>query len=279
MVSVLNNVSFAFSISQPIHMIFRSSSLVVTFLLGSLPIKFFNKKYTKLDFAAVLAVTVGIVLVLNAEYQMKSQSINSSSTQSCTDCGKLSTALPIKNTDDVDYTTWVQGIGILTLTVVLSSFLSYIQEYAYQQYSSHWTETIFYCHAMGIICFVSMFTDLGPTAMKWSSLGFVFDIPGVPKSFTSMWLAVVVNIVTQFICVTGVYQMVATSGPLANTVAITFRKFVSLLMSIWYFQNPFGYQHWFGTILVFSGVIVYSLKRYIISFLNPVNNETKTKSE
>lgn len=32
--SVLNNYAFAFHISQPIHMVFRSSSLLTTFLIG-----------------------------------------------------------------------------------------------------------------------------------------------------------------------------------------------------------------------------------------------------
>ena len=36
------------------------------------------------------------------------------------------------------------------------------------------------------------------------------------------------------------------------------RKFLSLLFSIWYFQNPFSTVHWIGTSLVFGGIILFS---------------------
>lgn len=39
--SVLNNLAFAYNISQPVHMVFRSSTLVVSFLMGSF---FFGKQ-------------------------------------------------------------------------------------------------------------------------------------------------------------------------------------------------------------------------------------------
>lgn len=37
-----------------------------------------------------------------------------------------------------------------------------------------------------------------------------------------------------------------------------FRKFLSLLFSIWYFQNPFSATHWVGTALVFGGIVLFS---------------------
>ena len=36
------------------------------------------------------------------------------------------------------------------------------------------------------------------------------------------------------------------------------RKFVSLLVSIWYFENEFTAVHWLGTALVFGGTLVFS---------------------
>ena len=36
------------------------------------------------------------------------------------------------------------------------------------------------------------------------------------------------------------------------------RKFVSLLVSVWYFENEFTPVHWLGTTLVFGGTFVFS---------------------
>lgn len=44
---------------------------------------------------------------------------------------------------------------------------------------------------------------------------------------------------------------------LVVTLVITLRKFLSLLFSIYYFQNPFTSYHWVGTFLVFGGVAIF----------------------
>jgi len=61
-------------------------------------------------------------------------------------------------------------------------------------------------------------------------------------------------------CIRGVYIAIAASGPLTGTLLITLRKFVSLVLSIIYFSNPWTQNHWMGTTLVFGGVLVYGLK-------------------
>ena len=53
-----------------------------------------------------------------------------------------------------------------------------------------------------------------------------------------------------------------------------FRKFLSLLFSIWYFQNPFSLTHWVGTALVFGGIVLFS---DIPSLLK--SNQTKRKAD
>jgi UDP-xylose/UDP-N-acetylglucosamine transporter B4 len=55
-----------------------------------------------------------------------------------------------------------------------------------------------------------------------------------------------------------VYQLTGTAGTLACTLTLTVRKFISLVISILYFKNPFTMYHWLGGILVFVGTAVYS---------------------
>ena len=44
---------------------------------------------------------------------------------------------------------------------------------------------------------------------------------------------------------------------LTVTLVITLRKFVSLIVSIIYFKNPFTIYHWIGTALVFAGTLLF----------------------
>jgi UDP-xylose/UDP-N-acetylglucosamine transporter B4 len=52
-------------------------------------------------------------------------------------------------------------------------------------------------------------------------------------------------------------MVTGASGALTTTLTLTIRKFVSLVISIIYFRNPFTLPHWAGSILVFLGGIVY----------------------
>jgi UDP-xylose/UDP-N-acetylglucosamine transporter B4 len=63
----------------------------------------------------------------------------------------------------------------------------------------------------------------------------------------------------RIVCVLGVYQLTGTAGTLACTLTLTVRKFLSLVISILYFNNPFTEFHWMGGVLVFVGTAVYSM--------------------
>ena len=45
---------------------------------------------------------------------------------------------------------------------------------------------------------------------------------------------------------------------LTVTLVVTLRKFLSLIFSILYFQNPFTTWHWVGTAVVFLGTLLYT---------------------
>ena len=62
--SLLNNYAFALHISQPMHMVFRSASLVVSFAMGKF---LFGKSYNGLQFVGVVIVSCGAFLATAAE--------------------------------------------------------------------------------------------------------------------------------------------------------------------------------------------------------------------
>ncbi len=77
---------------------------------------------------------------------------------------------------------------------------------------------------------------------------------------TWMWFNVVGNVLSQYICIRGVYLLISTGGPVTATLVLTCRKFVSLIVSIALFHNPWTGAHWFGSALVFGGTLVYSFE-------------------
>merc|ERR1711981_86742 len=84
------------------------------------------------------------------------------------------------------------------------------------------------------------------------------------------------NTLTQYICISAVFILTTECASLTVTLVVTLRKFGSLLFSIWYFNNAFTIYHWLGTILVFSGTLVFSLKKDSVA-LKPTDVSLKTE--
>ena len=99
---------------------------------------------------------------------------------------------------------------------------------------------------------------------------FNFQIP-------KLWAYLAGNLVTQYICIRSVYVLTSECASLTVTLVVTLRKFMSLMFSIFYFQNPFTLYHWFGTVLVFGGTLIFvELASKIREALLP-KKETKTE--
>ena len=75
----------------------------------------------------------------------------------------------------------------------------------------------------------------------------------IPK----LWVYLGGNVVTQYVCIRSVYILTSECTSLTVTLVVTLRKFMSLMFSIFYFQNPFTVYHWIGTVLVFGGTLIF----------------------
>lgn len=232
LVSVSNNYALNFNIPMPLHMILRAGSLIANMVMG---IFLLNKSYTSLKYLSVVMVSAGIALC----------TIMSASSTPSSSAG-----------EDENYQNWLfVGIGILTFALFMSARMGIYQEVLYGKYGKHPKEALFFSHALPLPGFLLLSTDLiahaticvnSPTISIFS-----FNIP-------SMLLYLLGNVITQYICISNVFVLTSECASLTVTLVITLRKFVSLLFSIWYFQNPFTTAHWMGTALVFGGTIVFS---------------------
>ena len=73
-----------------------------------------------------------------------------------------------------------------------------------------------------------------------------------------MLLYLLGNVTTQYVCISSVFVLTTECASLTVTLVVTLRKFLSLIFSIMYFNNPFTVYHWLGTGLVFGGTLLFS---------------------
>lgn len=191
-ISVMNNYALGFHISMPLHIVFRSGSLMISMLVGY---KYFGQTYSKHKISGVSIVTIGIILsTLSSSHHEASNAAGS-------------------------YLEWVAGIGILSLGLVMSCFLGQYQQALYAKFGQQWQEGLFYTHLLSLPAFGLFYQDLinqvhiynaseamsigmflkpvlsGPMARQiWDILGGVYlDSVYVP----SLWTFLVLNVTTQ----------------------------------------------------------------------------------
>jgi len=241
-VSVLNNAALGFHIALPFHMIFRSGSLVTSLVLGALLL---GKRYRPAQVIAVIAVTAGILLATMASMP----------------AGQLIAAINGNGTTGTTKAIgeFLVGIGMLATALVLSSVLGIFQEHAFAKHGRNLTqEHQFYSHFFSLPFFAGLLPDVLSRVVSWREIAVVM-VPIVGWRVSLMWVYLALNMVTQWVCISGVFMMTGAAGALTMTLTISLRKFVSLLISIVAFGNPFTLQHWLATVLVFGGALLYSL--------------------
>lgn len=111
----------------------------------------------------------------------------------------------------------------------------------------------FYSHeAFSLTCSNETLRQLLKKSLTAPLVLFDFNFQ-IPK----LWAYLAGNVVTQYICIRSVYVLTSECASLTVTLVVTLRKFMSLMFSIFYFQNPFTVYHWCGTVLVFGGTLIF----------------------
>lgn len=83
-------------------------------------------------------------------------------------------------------------------------------------------------------------------------------LPFFEYSIPILWVYLALNSLTQYMCISSVFVLTTECTSLTVTLVVTLRKFISLLFSIVYFNNPFTAYHWVGTFLVFLGTMIFT---------------------
>merc|ERR1712088_1258678 len=246
-------------------MIFRAGSLMANMILGMIIL---NKRYTKVKYLSVIIISIGITACTIVSGQSVSSNKNQATEYKAGEGeGEGEPAM--------DFMWWMVGIAMLTFALFMSARMGIYQEVIYAKYGKHSDEALFYCHCLPLPFFLVIGNNVYDHAIVAFNSEPLFSIGSI--TMPSMIFYLVCNTATQFICISAVYRLTSECASLTVTLVVTLRKFLSLLFSIWYFHNPFTIHHWLGTILVFTGTLVFSLKKDVVQQKAVKINETGEK--
>ena len=277
LMSWLNNLAFAFRVSQPLHVVFRSANLMVTFLFGRV---FFGRKYSNQQFLLIAALTVGALSNTLAEAILGDT--------------RLKAVAESAATTNLNFATWIIGVLILIAVMCLQTLLGEMQSRTTTEFGKAGDESTFFMHLLSVpVIFLLVTASTSPPYLSLSGIqerlllwsksppaGLEFTRmanAGGAGSLSSvcarlgagilsatnlenlpvMYVLVALNVVTQYIGITGVYQLVEVCDPLTVNVLLTVRKAISVVASIVLFGNTFTVWHCVGAVIVFSSSILW----------------------
>ena len=222
----------------------------------------------------MLIITTGVALTTASKGSIKESSYVSSTSEQ---------TLPFKSGQ---YTT---GIAILTLALVLSSAMGLAQDAAYEEYGrGHWEEGMFYLHFLSMPIFAFLKDDMAAQVaeiskgesmclrdLTYNTLNtFAIPLPAITLSkplstilniistvtVPRFYFPLLLNIVTQLLCVSGVHRLTSQVSSLTVTLVLTVRKAVSLIISVVILGGGKGdLWLWLGAGLVLAGTVLYTL--------------------
>uniref|UniRef100_A0AAY5K5K6 Solute carrier family 35 member B4 n=1 Tax=Esox lucius TaxID=8010 RepID=A0AAY5K5K6_ESOLU len=237
-VSVINNYALNFNIAMPLHMIFRSGSLIANMILGIVILK---KRYSMSKYLSIVMVSLGIfICTIMSARQVKTVSEGS------------------EEQDVHAFLHWLLGIAMLTFALLMSARMGIFQETLYKKYGKHSKEALFYNHCLPLPGFLLLSSDIYNHGVLFSQSSII--IPQKNQAFVTVVLLLLsfTCLFLRYLCIRGVFILTTECASLTVTLVVTLRKFMSLIISILYFNNPFTAWHWLGTAVVFLGTLIYT---------------------
>jgi solute carrier family 35 (UDP-xylose/UDP-N-acetylglucosamine transporter), member B4 len=250
-INVLNNKAFNYKISIPLHIILRSAGPVTTMVVGFLA----GKRYTKVQVLAVAFLFFGVVQAAVADAQSKGAQIS------------------FVQAESASQSDFLTGFGFLFLAMLLSAIMGVYTDRTYAKYGrDHWSENLFYSHTLSLPFFMLYWPDLivqsqallaSPSMTMFMATPHESAMPSLIHNLMArtpvQLLLLLMNGLTQYLCIRGVNVLSAQSSSLTVTIVLNVRKLISLLLSIWLFGNRLAPGVLLGAFLVFIGGGLYAL--------------------
>ncbi|KAJ7471839.1 UAA transporter [Mycena latifolia] len=297
LISLLNNAAFSYRIPMSVHIIFRSGGLVISMLLGWLVT---GKRYTFAQVASVLAVTLGVVLTTLSASGASSTSAEPSASAYTYVQGIsiLSLALflsgflglvqdytysrygrpppgPEKKSGAAPTPTWQESMFYLHFLALPMFFLLRNDIVSQLESVNAGARSSFKLPLPRTL--MSVLTIPPPFSLPFSILSTPADdksphLVGLRRTDTSVgpalalempqaYLPLLVNTLTQLVCVAGVHRLTTRVSALTVTLVLVVRKAVSLMISVWMGRGARVDQGlmWTGAAMVLAGTVGYSV--------------------
>ena len=138
----------------------------------------------------------------------------------------------------------------------------------YAKYGTHWQENLFYTHIFSIPLFLPLQgslmaqyralqgsppPQLPPQVIPYLPLVAQKMVLKMPTSL----LHLVLNSLTQCVCITGVNMLASRSSAVTVTIVLNVRKLVSFMLSVWIFGNHLSNLMIIGAAIVFAAGALY----------------------
>lgn len=238
-VNVINNASFKFNIAMPLYMIFKSGSLAASLMTEKLVL---GRTHSRLKHLAVFLITVGIMMYTYAS----------------------SKQVP----EHISIFDWIAGVILLSTSLVLSARMGIYQEQIYSKYGRHHREALFFTHFLPLPGFMFLANDIK------KQFDITINSPVLePLPIPRMVLFLLGNILSQYVCTRSIFHLSSHYSSLTITMLLTLRKFISIIISVWFFDNAVIIWHWIATLLVFIGTIIFSTDIQKVVVENSVSNK------
>ncbi|CAG2170018.1 unnamed protein product [Oppiella nova] len=153
---------------------------------------------------------------------------------------------------------WTVGIGLTLVSLFVSANVGVTQEKLHLKFGKHPREALFYTHFLQLPVFLLLTSDIANHFVIFNNSDpFVIDLLVLSLSLPKLWLLLLLNCLAQYVCIRSVFVLTTECTSLTVTLVLTIRKFLSIIVSIFYFNNPFTTSHWLGTVLVFIGTLLF----------------------
>lgn len=253
--SWLVNFVYQFKIEVPTHTTIRACNILTTVVLGYLV---FGEKYSFAQCLAGVLVTIGIVLASLADAVLVGKCGESTSVYGCLFEQKRD------QTVEQDIGRWSIGILLLLLCLAVQAMLGHTQKRTYDKYlvdpskfggikkndlADEFLFTSVVASLLGSLGFYDEILQYGKEAINSPRIGGI-----VPIQF--LWI--LGNNISQATCIKGVFRLYTRNSTLAVNITLSVRKFLTVVISIITFGNPWSTQHSLGAVFVFGGAFLYS---------------------
>ena len=220
------------------QVIIRSASPMVTLVVGAV---LFQESYSLIEALGVVMLTARVAIATYAD--------------------SVGVGVASSGGDERDVTAllwWGVGVALLFAGTVMTATLTHLQSYGFRKYNPPTREGLLIQYAMCIPFFLPLSPALVEQAGVWSA--------GEKVGYGSVlipvaWAYVVLDSITQTVCISGVHACVRSLGSLRSTIVMTIRKFISLVLSIMIFGHEVGYKHAVGAVLVVGGTLLHNIGR------------------